>query len=291
MNIIGQALFEAAAQTFTGALANYTFDRIKNGIYQNNSFNGAFDLWQRGIHCKSIDFGDSIGFDGLLSPYIQLFPRDPYQNAKRWSTLFEFDGKIDSNEFSALEFYAGSDETIRTGSLNGETLVGLYNRYGYVGEGVLGVISTSYLLKQIPEFFQKDYWGSHVKLTATLSKCPSQHGFVAQGMFQKVGITLNTDSYKEHIDYERIYYTRDEYAERISTKRMDIEGTAQPRRKFFKVNKAAIPFDYPCSALIQTKSGYDRINCPFIFFILNCYFQHKDLLNEYFNDWLQPNGT
>ena len=203
MNIIGQALFEAAAQTFTGALANYTFDKIKNGIYKNNSFNGAFDLWQRGIHCKSIDFGDSIGFDGLLSPYIQLFPRDPYQNAKRWSTLFEFDGKIDSNEFSALEFYAGSDETIRTGSLNGETLVGLYNRYGYVGEGILGVISTSYLLKQIPEFFQKDYWGSHVKLTATLSKCPSQHGFVAQGMFQKVGITLNTDSYKE-IPYLKI---------------------------------------------------------------------------------------
>lgn len=203
MNIIGQALFEAAAQTFTGALASYTFDKIKNGIYKNNSFNGAFDLWQRGIHCKSIDFGDSIGFDGLLSPYIQLFPRDPYQNAKRWSTLFEFDGKIDSNEFSTLEFYAGSDETIRTGSLNGETLVGLYNRYGYVGEGVLGVISTSYLLKQIPDFFQKDYWGSHVMLTATLSKCPSQHGFVAQGMFQNVGITLNTDSYKE-IPYLKI---------------------------------------------------------------------------------------
>ena len=99
------------------------------------------------------------------------------------------------------------------------------------------------------------------------------------------------DNLIEHIDYERIYYTPDEYAERISTKRMDIEGTAQPRRKFFKVNKAAIPFDYPCSALIQTKSGYDRINCPFIFFILNCYFQHNDLLNEYFNDWLQPNGT
>lgn len=203
MNIIGQTLFEAAAQTFTGALASYTFDKIKNGIYKNNSFNGAFDLWQRGIHCKSIDFGDSIGFDGLISPYIQLFPRDPYQNAKRWSTLFEFNGKIDSNEFSTLEFYAGSDETIRTGSLNGETLVGLYNRYGYIGEGVLGVISTSYLLKQIPEFFQKDYWGSHVKLTATLSKCPSQHGFVAQGMFQKVGITLNTDTYKE-IPYLKI---------------------------------------------------------------------------------------
>lgn len=30
MNIIGQTLFEAAAQTLTGALASYTFDKIKN---------------------------------------------------------------------------------------------------------------------------------------------------------------------------------------------------------------------------------------------------------------------
>lgn len=95
----------------------------------------------------------------------------------------------------------------------------------------------------------------------------------------------------EHIDYERIYYTLDEYTERIRTQKMDIEGTAQPRRKFFKVNNAAIPFDYPCSALIQTNSGYDEIKCPFIFFVLNCYFQHKDLLNEYFNVGSQQNGT
>ena len=203
IEIIGQPLLEAAAQTFIGAIAGYTFDKLKNGIYKENTFDGAFDLWQRGIHCKNITYGDTIAFDGLLSPYVQLFPRDPYQNAVRWNTLYNFEGRISVQEFSNLEFYAGSDETIRTGSLNGETLVGLYNRYGYIGEGVLGVVSTSYLLKMVPDFFAESFYGIHAKITATLSKCPSQHGFIAQGMFQKVGITLNTDQYKD-IPYLKI---------------------------------------------------------------------------------------
>lgn len=203
LEIIGQPLLEAAAQTFIGAMAGYTFDKIKNGIYKDNSFDGAFDLWQRGIHCQNITYGDTIAFDGLLSPYVQLFPRDPYENAVRWNSLYSFEGEINAREFSNLEFYAGSDETIRTGSLNGETLVGLYNRYGYIGEGILGVISTSYLLKHIPEFFAENFYGKHVQVTATLSKCPTQHGFVAQGMFQKAGLTLNTDQYKE-IPYLKI---------------------------------------------------------------------------------------
>lgn len=203
IELIGQPLLEAAAQTFIGAIAGYTFDKLKNGIYKGNTFDGAFDLWQRGIHCKNVTFGDTIAFDGLLSPYVQLFPRDPYQNAVRWNTLYNFEGRINAQEFSNLEFYAGSDETIRTGSLNGETLVGLYNRYGYIGEGVLGVVSTTYLLKQIPDFFAESFYGIHAKITATLSKCPSQHGFIAQGMFQKVGIALNTDQYKD-IPYLKI---------------------------------------------------------------------------------------
>ena len=52
IELIGQPLLEAAAQTFIGAIAGYTFDKLKNGIYKGNTFDGAFDLWQRGIHCK-----------------------------------------------------------------------------------------------------------------------------------------------------------------------------------------------------------------------------------------------
>ena len=203
LEVIGLPLLEAAAQTFIGAMAGYSFDKVKDRYYRENTFDGAFDLWQRGIHHNAIQRGDRLAFDGLLSPYIQLFPRDPYKNAVRWNSLYNFEGKISAQEFSKLEFYAGSDETIRTGSLNGETLVGLYNRYGYIGEGVLGVISTSYLLKKLPDFFAPSFWGCRVRITGTLAYCPAQHGFVAQGMFAKVGINLDTDQYKE-IPYVKI---------------------------------------------------------------------------------------
>lgn len=201
--IIGQALFEAAAQTFIGAIAGYSFDKVLDHFYRENTFDGAFDLWQRGIHHNMVQRGDQLAFDGLLSPYIQLFPRDPYQNAVRWNGLYNFEGKISAQEFSKLEFYAGSDETIRTGALNGETLVGLYNRYGYIGEGILGVISTNYLTKRVPDFFAPSFWGCRARISGTLSYCPAQHGFVAQSMFAKVGINLDTDQYKE-IPYIKI---------------------------------------------------------------------------------------
>lgn len=207
LNVIGQPLFEAAAQTFIGAIAGYSFDKLKDKFYRENTFDGAFDLWQRGVHHNAIQQGDSLAFDGLISPYVQLFPRDPYKNAIRWNSLYNFEGKISAQEFSKLEFYAGSDETIRTGSLNGETLVGLYNRYGYIGEGVLGVISTSYLRKKIPDFFSPAFWGCRARITGTLSYCPAQHGFVAQGMFQKAGLSLDSDQYTE-IPYIKINSVR-----------------------------------------------------------------------------------
>lgn len=200
---VGRPLFEAAAQTFIGAIAGYTFDKIKAHFYRDNTFDGAFDLWQRGIHHGNVQRDDQIAFDGLISPYVQLFPRDPYKNAVRWNTLYTFEGKLSAQEFRKLEFYAGSDETIRTGPLNGETLVGLYNRYGYIGEGILGVISTSYLRKRLPDFFSPAFWGCHARISGTLSYCPAQHGFVAQGMFAKAGIPLDTDAYKE-IPYIKI---------------------------------------------------------------------------------------
>lgn len=65
------------------------------------------------------------------------------------------------------------------------------------------MVSTSYLLKYVPDFFSESFYGIHARVTATLSKCPSQHGFIAQGMFQKVGIALNTDQYKD-IPYLKI---------------------------------------------------------------------------------------
>jgi len=203
MNIIAKPLFEAVAQTLIGVLGGYALDRVKGKVLNGKTYEGAFDLWQRGIHCKNVNVEDTLIFDGLISPYIQLFPRDPYTNAERWNKLFSFTGKISSSEFSNLEFYAGSDDALRTGAINGETLVGLYNRYGYIGEGVLGIVPTKVILKKIPDFFNSGFWGCRVRVKGTLAKCPTQHGYVAQSMFLKVGIPMELDSYKE-IPYIKI---------------------------------------------------------------------------------------
>jgi len=90
MSIIAKPLLEAAAQTLVGILGGYVFDKIKDRFYKYNTFEGAFDLWQRGIHCKTINIEDPLVFDGLISPYVQLFPRDPYTNAERWNRLYSF---------------------------------------------------------------------------------------------------------------------------------------------------------------------------------------------------------
>lgn len=62
LEIIGQPLLEAAAQTFVGAIAGYSFDKMKNRIYGDNRFDGPFDLWQRGIHCQNITYEDTIAW-------------------------------------------------------------------------------------------------------------------------------------------------------------------------------------------------------------------------------------
>ena len=36
INVIGQSLLEAAAQTFVGAIASYGFDKIKNNSHKDN---------------------------------------------------------------------------------------------------------------------------------------------------------------------------------------------------------------------------------------------------------------
>lgn len=197
------SLLIAAGQTFVGALGSYFGKKLYEKYLKENTYEGPMDLWYRGIDQKVIGDGDSLAIDGLLSPYIQLFPRNPYENGKRWNTLYDFEGKITSQQYSQLEFYAGSDDTIRTGSLNGETLVGIYARYGYIGEGILGVIPTSYLLRAIPHFFNEDFFGCRVRLKGTLSHCPTQHSYIARNMFLSAGINLETDNYND-IPYIKI---------------------------------------------------------------------------------------
>jgi hypothetical protein len=193
-------LLEAAAQTIVGAIGGYSFTRFLERPSKQRTYAGAMDLWRRGLQTNAVGDGDQIVFDGLISPFSQLFPGNPMDNAMRWNQLYSFQGRITSEEYQAMEFFAGSDAALRIGSLNGETLVGLYSRYGFIGEGLVGVVPTSLLRKTLPNFFHPEFIGTRAQIFGRLSLCPAQHGFVAQGIAQRSGIPLTVQ------DYKTIYY-------------------------------------------------------------------------------------
>lgn len=198
--LLWQPLLEASAQTIVGAIGGFAIGKLVQKITSRNLYVGAMDFWRRGIIEKQLCEGDTVVFDGLISPYTQLFPDNPFGNAVRWNKLYSFEGKITKEKYQAMEFFAGSDATLRIGSLNGETLVGLYSRYGYIGEGIVGVIPTKYLLSVIEDFFSPSYYGSRAEVHARLSRCPAQHGYVAQTIARKAGVDLPLS------DYRGLYY-------------------------------------------------------------------------------------
>jgi len=194
-SFLWKPLLEATAQTIVGAIGAFTIKKITDKFYKNNLFDGPMDLWKRGIHKKSVEYEEKIKIDCLISPYIQLFPGDPFQNANLWRKLYQFDGKISSSEFQAMEFFVTADEALRVGSINGETLVSLYHRYGYIGDGIPAIVQTKYIKKIIPEFFEKSFFGTRAVIIGTLRKCPSQHGFVAQGIAKNAGIQIELQNF------------------------------------------------------------------------------------------------
>jgi hypothetical protein len=194
-DLLWKPLFEAAAQTIVGAISLYGFKKIISHVYETNRFEGGMDIWVRGIHGKKLAEGDSLTIDGLISPYAQLFPGDPCDNAKRWNTLHSFSGTINSTEYQSLEFFAGSDSALRIGALNGETIVGIYNRYGFVGDGMVGVVPTKLLMKAIPDVFSPNFVGAYARMGGYLARCPSQHAFVARSIAASAKINLNAQTY------------------------------------------------------------------------------------------------
>ena len=198
--LLWRPLLEAAAQTIVGAVGGYAFTQALKELTRKQTFEGPMDLWRRGIGETVVGDGDQIIVDGLISPYSQLFPGNPMDNAVRWNQLYAFQGKINNEQFQAMEFFAGSDAALRIGSLNGETLVGLYARYGFVGEGLVGVVPTKLLLKAIPDFFHPSFFGAHARIRGRLALCPAQHGYIAQSIARKAGIELDISNYRN------IYY-------------------------------------------------------------------------------------
>ena len=62
-----------------------------------------------------------------------------------------------------------------------------------------------------------------------------------------------------------------------------VKGEGWKRVKTFKIDRSTIPMDYQCKMYKDDK----EVLVPFIFFVLNNYFEHKELLEEYFHDILR----
>jgi hypothetical protein len=195
--LLWKPLFEAAAQTFVGAIGAYSFGKLLSRVCESNCYEGGMDIWARGIHTKKLSEGDRVTIDGLISPYAQLFPGDPAYNAKRWNSLHSFPGKISSTEYQSLEFFAGSDAALRIGKINGETIVGIYNRYGFVGEGMVGIVPTKLLLAAIPDIFHPEFVGVPARIGGYMARCPSQHAFVAQSIAASANMVLDITRYRQ----------------------------------------------------------------------------------------------
>lgn len=93
---------------------------------------------------------------------------------------------------------------------------------------------------------------------------------------------LKDDFYITHLDHEYIFYTVEEYDKR--NKNESQKGNASKRIKSFKIDNSQIPFDYMCEIIRKDEHGKDlpTEKEQFLCYVLESYFKHKDLLNEYF---------
>jgi hypothetical protein len=198
--LLWKPLLEASAQTIVGAVGGYAFTKVLDAALRRNLYQGPLDFWMRGIQQREVGLGDQVFIDGLISPYTQLFPGNPFDNAKHWRNVYDFEGRIEQDEYQALEFFNGRDTSLRLRSLNGESLVGVFARYGYVGEGLIAVAPTTYLTRVLPDFFQPGFFGCVARIGGRVGRCPTQHGFVLQGIAAKAGIRISTE------DYRNLYY-------------------------------------------------------------------------------------
>ena len=89
-------------------------------------------------------------------------------------------------------------------------------------------------------------------------------------------------TYITHLDHEYVFYTVDEYERRMRDVRQ--KGTAQRRMKSFKIDNSKIPFDTRCRVSNKAEGGNDMPKEQFLCYVLECYFTHKDLLKEYFQN-------
>ena len=97
-------------------------------------------------------------------------------------------------------------------------------------------------------------------------------------------INENGKSYITHIDHEYVFYTLEEYEKRL----MDVnqKGEAKKRIKSFKIDNSKIPFERRCKIIRKDATGNEVESATeqFLCYVIECYFKHKDLLKEYFQN-------
>ena len=271
--LVWKPLLEAAGQTLVGIVGSYATTKLLSRYFRHNTYDGAMDLWQRGIQGGHVHEDAPVRLDCLISPYTQLFPGDPLANAQRWNTLYTFQGKISSAEYQSMEFFAGSDAALRVGSLNGESVVGLYSRYGFIGEGIVGVVPTTLIKKAIPEFFAVNFIGCRAIVKGRLSRCPSQHAFVVQAIAQRAGIQFNLAGYKNtwYMKIDSVHLFHDPAANTVSLLG-SIWAATEVRQDQYLVQygyltnqaerKACIAHLKEDRAWKRARVYYDDIDCP-----------------------------
>lgn len=89
------------------------------------------------------------------------------------------------------------------------------------------------------------------------------------------------NNFYDHIDFEYIFYTLDEFDQRMREAKK--KGEAQTRRKLFKIDGCKIPLDYE----VKLGGETNKSPIPLLYFFLDSFFKHKNLLEEYFYDYLQ----
>lgn len=194
MNALENQLLESAADSFSQIANEFISEKVS---IIKKRFEGIMDFWYRGVILRNINYSDTVTIKCKISPYTQLFPGNPFNNAVRWNKLYS-NNINDTTQLSSTQtiaFYIGSDMALRLKPFADNVVVGLYEKYGYIGNGLLGTISKTELLKIMPYFFDVDFCGKYVELTGIIGKCPIEHSIKIKEIAEKANLKINFNQF------------------------------------------------------------------------------------------------
>ena len=193
MDELSKTLLSTSAQALKGILENR---ELKTSFFKKK-YGGIMDFWYRGVNLRESAYGDTVVIDCQISPYTQLFPCNPFTNGIRWNKLYSngLSSQIKQQPMETIAFYVSSDLAIRTQPIGDFSVIGLYERYGYIGEGILASIESKKLLSIIPDFYDIDYWGSYVRVTGVTGRFPVEHSIVIQDIAKRANLKVNFERF------------------------------------------------------------------------------------------------